>query len=161
MRYHIRRKELEINDENILKKILKITKYVTIALAIKNQPYLVSLSHGFDESENCIYFHCAVEGKKVDYMKENNTIWGQALIDGGYVDGECSHLYASVMFEGIISFIEDPTEKWEAISLMTRQLDNAAETLIAERTPESLKDTVIGRIDIKHMTGKKSDEFNV
>jgi nitroimidazol reductase NimA-like FMN-containing flavoprotein (pyridoxamine 5'-phosphate oxidase superfamily) len=144
-----------------MKKILKITKFVTIALVKENQPYLVSLSHGFDEGKNCIYFHCAEEGKKIDYMKENDTVWGQALIDGGYVHGECSHLYASVMFEGIFSFIDDPGEKWEAISLMTRQLDNAAETLIAERNPESLKNTVIGKIDIKHLTGKKSDEIDV
>ena len=64
MTYHLRRKDLEIADVNILKKILKSTAYVTIALAMDNKPYLVSLSHGYDEKRNCIYFHCAGKGKR-------------------------------------------------------------------------------------------------
>lgn len=66
MTYHLKRKDLEITDVNIIKKILKSTKYVTIALSMDNKPYLVSLSHGYDEKRNCIYFHCAGEGKKLD-----------------------------------------------------------------------------------------------
>jgi hypothetical protein len=44
---------------------------------------------------------------------------------------------------------------------MTRQLDDDAETLIANRKPESLDNTVIGRIDIDYMTGKKSEDIKV
>ena len=64
MTYHLKRKDLEITDANIVKKILKSTKYVTIALSMDNKPYLVSLSHGYDEKRNCIYFHCAGKGKR-------------------------------------------------------------------------------------------------
>ena len=42
---------------------------------------------------------------------------------------------------------------------MTRQLDDEAETLISNQKPESLENTVIGRIDIDHMTWKKSEEI--
>jgi len=83
----IRRKEKAITDEKTMKKILSEVAYVTIALCKDNQPYLVSLSHGYDSDKNCIYFHCASEGKKIDYLKENNVVWGQAIIDKGYVQG--------------------------------------------------------------------------
>ena len=161
MRYHVRRKDKEITDEAAMKSILKTTQYVTIAMARDNRPYLVSLSHGYDEENHCVYFHCAREGKKLDYLKGNSSVWGQAVIDGGYVHGECSHNYASVMFSGDVTFLEDRAERWHAISLMTRQLDDEAETLIANRRPESLDNTVIGRIDIDHMTGKKSEDIEV
>lgn len=86
MTYHMRRKEKEIVDSNVLKKILKSVKYVTLALSMNDQPYLATLSHGYDEKHSCIYFHCAKEGKKIDYLKANNTVWGQAMLDYGYVE---------------------------------------------------------------------------
>ena len=48
----------------------------------------------------CLYFHCAPEGKKLDYMQANPHVWGQAIIDHGYVEGKCNHLYVTAMFEG-------------------------------------------------------------
>ena len=161
MKYHVRRKDKEIIDEVILKKILKTTQYVTLAMIKDDEPYLVSLSHGYDEENHCIYFHCASEGKKLDYLYANNTVWGQALIDYGYVQGECSHLYATVMFRGSVTFLEDPDQKWYALSLMTRQLDENAEELIEKRSPDRLLGTAIGRINIEYMSGKKSQEIDI
>jgi len=42
-----------------------------------NEPYLVSLSNGYDEAINCLYFHCADEGKKAAYLKANSKLWGK------------------------------------------------------------------------------------
>ena len=80
----MRRKDKEITDQAAIKKILYETHYVTLAMVKDNEPYLISLSHVYDEEKNCIYFHCASEGKKLDYLKENNTVWGQAIKDYGY-----------------------------------------------------------------------------
>jgi len=54
MRYHVRRKDKEITDEADLKKMLKSAKYVTLAMSMNNEPYLVSLSHGYDEERDAI-----------------------------------------------------------------------------------------------------------
>ena len=148
----MRRKDKEITDEEIMKRILKSTQYVTVAMSKDNDPYLVSLSHGYDEERNCVYFHCAQEGKKIDYLRANNRVWGQTVVDRGYHQGECSHLYASVMFSGRVVMIDDRDEKWRALELMTRQLDSDAERLIEARKPESLDNTVVGRIDIEYMS---------
>ena len=161
MTYHMRRKDKEITDKSVMRKILKATKYVTLALSKDDIPYIVTLSHGYDEEGQCIYFHCAGEGKKLDYMKANGRVWGQALLDHGYVEVECSHNYATVVFSGRVTFLESLEDKWHAMSLMTRQLDPNAETMIANRKPESLANTVVGRIDIEYMSGKKSQEVEV
>jgi len=161
MSFHVRRKDREITDVNVLKKILKSAKYVTIALCRDNEPYLVSLSHGYDEEHNCLYFHCATEGKKIVFIKANNNVWGQAMLDYGYVDGECSHLYASVHFSGKVTLIDSPDEKRRAIECMIRHLDPNPEELLKKLNPEKLKTTAIGRIDIEYVTGKKPQQIKI
>ena len=157
----MKRKDKEIAEETVLKKILKSTKHVTIAMSMNNEPYLVSLSHGYDENRNCIYFHCAREGKKLDFLKANNTVWGQALLDYGYVQDECDHKFASVHFRGKTTFVTDWNEKLHAVQTMMRQLDKHSDALIAKLNQEKLKNTLIGRIDIDFMTGKKSKELTI
>jgi len=161
MSFHLRRKDKEIADERLLKKILKTAKYVTIALSMNDEPYLVSLSHGYDEKKNCVYFHCAREGKKLQYLRSNNTVWGQALLDYGYSEGECTYLYASVHFSGRVTMLEDLEEKREALACMIRQIDKNPETLITDLRPERLRNTVVGRIDVAYMSGKKSKEVKI
>lgn len=161
MTFHMRRRDKEITDIQVIKKILKSAKYVTVAMSMDNQPYLVSLSHGYDENRNCLYFHCAEEGKKLHYLRANNAVWGQALLDYGYVQGECDHSFASVHFKGKVTFITDPKEKLHAVQTMISQLDKSPESLIAKLKAEKLKNTLVGRIDIETMTGKKPKELTI
>ena len=160
MSFHVRRKDREITDPDELRQVLKATKYVTVALCMQDEPYLVSLSHGYDEERNCIYFHCTREGKKLDYLK-SGRVWGQALLDHKYAEGECTHLYASVHFSGKIIFINSLEEKHHALECMIRQLDSNPKKLIAGLTSERLNRVVVGRIDIEYMSGKKSKEITV
>jgi len=155
----IRRKEKEIKDKNEMIYILEKAKYITIAMSRNNEPYLATLSHGYDKNQNAIYFHCAKKGKKIDYLRENNTVWGQALIDRGYVQGSCDHLYATTQFKGRVTFIEDIDEKKRALEVMIRALDDEPSRIIKKQlTKKSIAKTRIGRIDIEYMSGKKSQK---
>jgi len=155
MSFHLRRKDREITDPALMRKILKTANSVTIALCMNNEPYLVSLSHGYDEEHNRIYFHCALEGKKIEYMKANNKVWGQAVIDY-HVKGECEYTYTCVHFSGKVTLIEDIEEKLAALKCMIRQLSANPEEKISKLKTERLQKTGIGRIDIDFMTGKKT-----
>ena len=162
MRYHVRRRDKEIVDEEAMKKVLKSTAFVTVAMCRGDEPYLVSLSHVYDEGEGCLYFHCAGEGKKLDILRANPRVWGQALIDRGYHEGKCSHLYASVMFSGVVDFVEGVEEKRGVMERMIRFQDSDPEPLLARLTKaEALRSTVVGRIRIGGMTGKKSAEVEL
>jgi nitroimidazol reductase NimA-like FMN-containing flavoprotein (pyridoxamine 5'-phosphate oxidase superfamily) len=154
MSFHVRRQDREITDPQTLKTVLKNTKYVTIALCMDNEPYLVSLSHGYDETRNCLYFHCADEGKKLVYINANNRTWGQAVLDYGVTD-ECDYAYTSVHFEGRVVMIEDLSEKQHAMEVMVRQLSANPEEKLSKIKPEKLAKTAMGRIDINYMTGKQ------
>ncbi len=153
----LRRKEKEIADPGEMKAILAGTQYITLALCKENDPYLVTLSHGYDPGQNAIYFHCAQEGKKKEYLLANGRVWGQAIVDHGYVQGRCDHLFASVQFGGRVVFVEDAAEKRHGLGVMIRQLEREPERVAAAQvTDASVAKVCIGRIDIEFMSGKRS-----
>lgn len=155
----IRRKEKSIESQDEMIAIIKSAKYVTLAMSLNNEPYIATLSHGYDREKNCIYFHCAREGKKIDILSENNVVWGQALEDHGYIDGSCDHLFATTQFKGRVTFIDDIKEKMHALSVMIRQLESDPQKVTEEQiTEESVEKVNIGRIDIEDMSGKKAKE---
>jgi hypothetical protein len=154
MSFHVRRKEREITDKEEIKQVLKTTKYVTVALCMDNEPYLVALNHGYDQTQNCLYFHCAPEGKKLIYAQANPQIWGQAVLDFGVTD-ECDYAYTSVHFQGKLSLITNSTEKKHALEVLVRQVALHPESKLAKIKPEKLDKTTIGKICISYMSGKK------
>ena len=154
MSFHVRRKDREITDCEELRQVLLSTKFVTVALCMKDEPYLVSLSHGYDEGKNCLYFHCASEGKKLEFLKENNRVWGQVLLDFGVTE-DCDYAYTSVHFSGKMSLIEDLVEKQHALEVLVRQVSLKPEAKLAKIKPERLENITMGRIDIDYMSGKK------
>lgn len=156
----IRRKEKAIENIAEMQHILETVKHVTIAMCQDNEPYLVTLSHGYDPKEHCLFFHCASEGKKLDILKSNNIVWGQALVDEGYIQGACDHLYATVQFRGKVRFLEDFEEKKAALENMINKLDNKPEEVAKEQlTEQSINRVTIGRIDIEYMSGKKAKDI--
>ncbi len=158
----IRRKEKAIEKKSEMIALLKQAKYIHIAMCSQNEPYLIALSHGYDDNRNCIYFHCAKEGKKIDILKENDIVWGQALVDHGYVQGKCDHLYSTTQFRGKVTFLTDIEEKRRALHVMINQLEENPDEVIKEQiTENSLIRVNIGRIDIDFMSGKKSKEVIV
>ena len=162
MMHPLRRKDKEITKEAELKAILKKAKHVTLAMSIGDEPYLATLSHGYDEEQSCIYFHSAPEGKKVEILKANPRVWGQALIDDGYQQGSCDHLYRTTQFRGRVTFVDDQKEKENALRLMIRHLDDHPEKIIESQiTPHSTRRILVGRIDIDYMSGKKADKVIV
>jgi nitroimidazol reductase NimA-like FMN-containing flavoprotein (pyridoxamine 5'-phosphate oxidase superfamily) len=124
-----------------------------------NEPYLVTLSHGYDREKHCIYFHCAQEGKKIDILKKNPSVWGQAIVDHGYAEGKCDHLYATAQFQGNVTFVTDFVEKKYALTVMVNQLEPVPSVVIEEQFKEtSIQKVNIGRIDISFMSGKRAKD---
>lgn len=153
----IRRKDKEITDLNEMKKVLKTAKYVTLAMSFNNEPYLVTLSHGYDQQKNCIYFHCAEEGKKIEFFKKNNLIWGQALIDCGYVQEKCDQLYSSTQFKGRVILVTNLIEKEHGLKVLIESLEKDPKKIMKKQiTEQSIKKVMIGRIDIEYMSGKRN-----
>lgn len=158
----MRRKEKEVTDRAEMVRVLNTVRYVTVAMCDEDGPYLATLSHGYDAERDAIYFHCAQDGRKVDILRRDGRVWGQALIDLGYADGRCDHLYETTQFRGKVTFVQDVAEKRHALELMIRKNENEPGRVAAEQvTDDSVMHVNIGRIDIDLMTGKRSDKVVV
>jgi nitroimidazol reductase NimA-like FMN-containing flavoprotein (pyridoxamine 5'-phosphate oxidase superfamily) len=155
MSFHVRRKDREITDQDEMRQVLKATKYVTVALCMDNEPYLVSLSHGYDQTKNRLYFHCAPEGKKLMYAKANPDVWGQAVLDFGVTEA-CDYAYTAVHFQGKLTLITDLTEKKHAMQILVRQVSLNPEAKLAQTKPEKLSAITMGKIDITYLSGKST-----
>jgi len=158
--YHMRRRDKEVADPRELRRVLLEAKYVTLALCVENEPYIATLSHGYDVERNVIYFHCAGSGKKLDFMRRNPAVWGQALLDMGYQQGSCDHLFQTTQFRGAVEFVTDVSEKRRALEVMVRQIDGEPEPIIASQINEkSIERITIGKINISYMSGKRADKI--
>jgi len=155
--YHLRRSDKLLADQAEIERVLISTRYVSVAMCREQKPYLVVLNHGFDRARRCLYFHCAGKGRKMDILAVNPRVWGIAVEDLGYKDGDCDHAYRSVMFGGRVTFITDDEEKRSALEVMIRQQESDPERVMAEQLkPGQVAAVTIGRIDIDQWTGKQA-----
>jgi len=125
--YHIRRKDREITERDVILGIMKNTKYLVVAMAGGSEPYLATLSCGYCEEENAFYFHCARQGRKLDMIAKNPDVCATAIEDHGYVKGDCSHKYRSLVIYGRMNRVEDLEGMKRGIRVMFRQLEGEGE----------------------------------
>lgn len=155
--YHLRRHDKAIESPEQCTKILASVRTISLSMCADNEPYLITLNHGWDPEHQCLYFHSAPTGKKIDMLRKNPRIWGMAVEDLGYLDGRCDHAYRSLMFGGTVKFLENDADKRHALEIMIRQHESDPKAVIAEQlTKTRVAGTTIARIDIDQMSGKES-----
>ena len=135
--YHLQnRPDREITDKSEIDSFLKKGKFATIAMCKANEPYIVTLSYGFDATKNVLYFHCAPTGLKLDFIKANSLVCATIIEDGGYVINECAHNFKSVILWGKMSIIDDLSEKKHGMSTLLNHLETDS-ALIATKLAKS------------------------
>ena len=155
--YHLRRIEREMADRADQLAVLRGQKFLSLAMACDQEPYLVSLNYAFSEEENCFYVHSAPQGRKLDYLRANPRVWGQVIEDRGYLPGQCSHAYRSVMFRGRAEFVEEPQEKKRALALMVDHADPDPAPLRQRLLAGAhMEHVVVLRLVVESMSGKQS-----
>ena len=155
----MRKKDREILDKRIYLEIMKSGKFSTISMCRNDEPYIVTLSYGFDAINNCLYFHSAQKGLKIEFLKENQKVCGTILEDLGYVNGECSHKYRSIVFWGDMTIVEDLDEKKHAFDVMLKHLEDNPSKLKERffKNEESYNNTCLLKLEINLITGKASE----
>jgi uncharacterized protein len=139
--------------------------HLTLALSDGSEAYAVPLSHVYDAEKNVVYFHCASIGKKMEILRKNPHVWCLAVIDKGPGQGICQNLYASVMFSGVVSFPENVEEKISALRKQIEangvQIEESLKRLeYIVNNGEMLMKTVIARIPVENVTGKRSTSLS-
>ena len=157
--YHMQKKEREITDKIRIEQILKNGKYTTISICRMGEPYIFTLSYGFDKDKNALYFHSANLGLKLDILKENPNVCGTIIEDLGYVMDGCSHKYRSIVFWGEMVIIKNLEEKKHGFDVLLNHLEENPSKMKKRffKTEKSYIDTCVMRLDIKKVTGKASE----
>jgi nitroimidazol reductase NimA-like FMN-containing flavoprotein (pyridoxamine 5'-phosphate oxidase superfamily) len=157
MNYHIRRSEREIANKDEILDIIGKCKYAVIGLSSDDQPYVVTLSYGFDRSLNALYFHCAKEGHKIDIIMKNPRACATIIEDDGFDSESCDHSYRSLVIRGTIKPVDNKDESDHAVKLMICQLEKKDpgkfmnKLITGNKSYDNLR---ILRMDIENVTGK-------
>ncbi|MBN2648352.1 MAG: pyridoxamine 5'-phosphate oxidase family protein [Prolixibacteraceae bacterium] len=97
----------ELTKKSDINRILKKGKFAVISMCRDNEPYIVTLSYGYDSENEALYFHCAIKGFKLDFLNSNKNVCATVVEDKGYVMDECGHEYESVVFWGDMQIVND------------------------------------------------------
>lgn len=149
----VRRKDREIPREEAL-RLLEAGEYGTLAtVSAAGVPAIVPLSYVVLEEE--IYFHSAIEGEKLDHMKENPRV--SFCVVGRtqpVYDKNFTTRYESVVVHGEASPVLPEEEKKRALMALSQKylpghIDKAPAAIASARPA-----TAVWKITPLHITGK-------
>ena len=152
----MRKCEREITELTEKIDILVKGKYATISLCRNDEPYIVTLSYGYDKNENSLYFHAAPYGLKLDFITANPKVCGTIIEDHGYVVDQCEQNFRSLVFFGKMSIVDDLDEKKHGLNILLEHLESEPEPIKKRNVPDdkSYKKVAILKLKICEMTGK-------
>ena len=151
----MRRKEKEITDKSEIESIIYRSQVCRLGFVDAGMPYIVPMCFGF--KRDSLFFHSAVEGRKIEILKSNNQVCFEFDIGSEIKAGKTACAwgmkYQSVIGFGTAFFVEDPQEKQAALDIIMSQYAEGDFTYSEKAFDKAL----VIRVDISSMTGKKSD----
>jgi uncharacterized protein len=153
----MRRKDRQVHGIKAMESIISRCQVCHLALSGPDgQPYVVALNFGYQPgSTPTFYFHCARQGRKLGLIRANPKaafIIDRALeLKTGPMACDWGMNYESVMGTGIISVVKDPMERQRGLDLLMAQYGNTSPAYL----PESLEETVVLKLTVMEMTGKR------
>jgi nitroimidazol reductase NimA-like FMN-containing flavoprotein (pyridoxamine 5'-phosphate oxidase superfamily) len=156
-KYHMHLSQREIKNENEIQDILKAGKYAMIAMCRNNEPYVVTLSYGYDTETDTLYLHSPISGLKLEFIKENPAVCATVIEDRGYQTGRCTHSYRSVVLFGNMTVLTDPSERVQGMKKMLNQLEPNNKELEDKllKTEKFSEETAVLKLTITEKRGKE------
>lgn len=147
----MRRKERQLRSEET-DHLLQTGVYGVLSTADpRGVPYGVPLNYVYHN--NVIYFHCAVDGLKLDLLNQNSQVSFCVVVDAIIVPERFSTLYSSVILSGRASEVFDLEKRDGLIALLDKYSAGYLEPGI-RYLEKAWERTKVYRIDINHCTGK-------
>ncbi|PKN39338.1 MAG: pyridoxamine 5'-phosphate oxidase family protein [Deltaproteobacteria bacterium HGW-Deltaproteobacteria-2] len=148
----MRKKEREITDRKAIDGIIERCRVCHLAMCDDKQPYVIPLHFGYD---GCfLYFHSALEGRKIEIIKRNNRVGFEFDILHNIVTAQraCDWgaKYESVVGTGTAEIVNDVEDKKAALKCIMRQYGSD----VNDFSDEIIKKTLIFRVLILEISGK-------
>ena len=150
---NMRRKDKEIGTDEAINFLTNCEYGILSTVGNDGQPYGVPLNYAY--KDNCIYFHCALTGHKIDNIDNNPKVSFCAVGDTEVLPSEFSTNYVSAVAFGVASEVQG-SERYNALVLL---LEKFSPDFMEEgkKYIEKLdKVTKVIKIEIQHISGKKA-----
>ena len=152
MKKEMRRKEKAMSREECT-QLLDAAEYgILSTVSTDGTPYGVPLN--FVYKDDVIYFHCALEGHKIENIRSNGSVCFNAVDSVVLMPEKFNTQYRSVTVFGNICIVEDADEKRRAITAIAGKLSPDFPKEADDYIDRAFKNILILRLDIEHMTGK-------
>ena len=152
-KFHMRRKDKELTDSKEIEGIVKKATVCRLGLMDEDEAYIVPVNFGYEK--NAIYFHSALEGRKIELIKRNDKVCFEIEADVGIEKNdksECSTKYRSVIGMGRTRILESAEERVRGLKAIMRQCAGGEYSILEEK----LNSVLVVEIRIENITGKQS-----
>ena len=153
----MRRQEKSIHDPDALRDLLRRGQVCRLGLVDRDRAYIVPMNYGY--ADNCLYFHSAREGKKVELLKTGGHVCFEVDLDHALQPGErgCAWTmhFQSVIGYGRVSFLETEAEKRAGLGVIMAQYAPGSHWEFSE---SDMKRVLVFKLTIEEMSGKASKE---
>ena len=153
----MRRFKQEISREEYIEVLTNEKRGVLSMLGDDGYPYGIPLNHYYDKNDNCLYFHGAKEGHKIDAIKNCNKVSYCVYEKGVKKENHWSLNVRSVIVFGKIHFVED-IDKCIEIAKNIWWKFGTDEKELEEEIKHSSSRVLCLKLEIEHMTGKLVNE---
>jgi hypothetical protein len=151
----LRRKDRAITEEEAIALLNKAEYGVLSTVTENGEPYGVPLN--FCVIDHCIYFHCAVEGRKIDNIKQNKSVSFCAVGNTEILPDKFGTKYESVIVSGEVEEVFDMNKQLVLEGLLHKYSPEFIDKGI--KYIEDLKEkTRVFKITTNKLTGKARKE---
>jgi len=157
----MRRVKQEISGRAIIDKVLSSSEICRLGFMDNDRPYILPFNYGYQD--NCIYIHCANEGKKIDLIKKNNNVCIEieqiARIERYEKACKWATRYRSLIGYGTVEIITDYEQKRKGLDVIMKH-NGANETHDLNYEKNQVDSMSILKVKITEITGKQSSNWN-
>ena len=148
----MRRKDRAMSEAEAI-SILETAQVGTLATVSEEHiPYLVPMS--FVYTQDAIYLHCAVEGKKLDNIRGNNNICFNVVEAVELLPAAFSTKYKSVTVFGKIAVIEAQEEKRQSLIAIVKKYSPDFYEAGLQYIDNAIEKTKVLKIEVSRINGK-------
>ena len=134
-------------------EVLETAEYgILSTVSVDNMAYGVPLNFAY--KDGAIYFHCAVEGHKIENLQNNNSGCFTIVDSVKLLPSVFSTEYRSVIAFGPVHLVADEEEKRKGLILIVEKLSPDFLEKGSAYVDRAIGKALVLRMDVEHMTGK-------
>jgi len=150
----MRRFRQELSSKDTVRILESGSHGVLAVLSDGGYPYAVPLSYVYADGK--LYFHCAVQGHKLDALQRNSKASFCVVTRDAVVPERITSIYESAIAFGQAKVVKDDAEKRSALRYLAQKYSASNLKKTEAEIDSGLDRVCVVALEIEHLTGKAS-----